>query len=48
MATLNHPFRPCSVRATGGKPVRWSYDRRARVLHATFRARHASLVASGC
>jgi hypothetical protein len=48
MATLNQPFRPCSVRPTGGKLVRWSYDAKTRVLHATFRVRHATLVARGC
>jgi alpha-glucosidase (family GH31 glycosyl hydrolase) len=48
LATLEHPFRPCTARATGGKLERWSYDRKTRVLHATFRARHASLVARGC
>jgi alpha-D-xyloside xylohydrolase len=48
LSTLKHPFRPCSVRPTGGKLVSWRYDKRTRVLHAKFRARHATLVARAC
>jgi hypothetical protein len=43
LATLRRPFRPCRVNAP-----RWRYDAQTRVLHATFRARHATLVARGC
>jgi alpha-glucosidase (family GH31 glycosyl hydrolase) len=43
LATLTHPFKPCSVNAD-----RWRYDARTSVLHATFTARHASLVARAC
>jgi alpha-D-xyloside xylohydrolase len=43
LSTLEHPFKPCHVNAS-----RWSYDPTTKVLHATFVARHATLVARGC
>ena len=43
LSTLEHPFKPCHVNAS-----KWSYDRRTGVLHATFTARHATLVAQRC
>ena len=45
LGTLRRPFRPCAVRFRGQRPPRWawSYDRRTRVLRATFRARAARL-----
>jgi alpha-glucosidase (family GH31 glycosyl hydrolase) len=48
LPTLTHPFKPCALGATGGKVKRWSYDPKTQVLHATFTARHATLVARGC
>jgi alpha-glucosidase (family GH31 glycosyl hydrolase) len=48
LATLRHPFRPCAVRATGGKVENWRYDAKTRVLHARFRVRHATLRVRGC
>jgi hypothetical protein len=48
LATLKRPFKPCSVRPTGGRVRAWRYDAKTRVLHATFAVRHATLVARGC
>jgi sulfoquinovosidase len=48
LATLRRPFRPCAVEATGGRLVRWSYDRRRRVLAAVLSARRGGLVARVC
>jgi alpha-glucosidase (family GH31 glycosyl hydrolase) len=48
LATLKRPFRPCAVEASGGRLVRWSFDRRARVLRAVVRTRRGSLVARAC
>ena len=48
LATLRKPFRPCAVRAASGKLVSWRYDAATKVLHAKYRARHATLVARGC
>jgi hypothetical protein len=48
LATLRRPFRPCSVESRGGRLRRWRYDRRARVLHASFTARSGRLGAHGC
>jgi hypothetical protein len=48
LATLERPFKPCALSATGGKVKRWSYDPKTQVLHATFTVRHATLVARGC
>jgi len=43
LSTLVHPFRPCRVNAQ-----RWRFDERTGALHATFTARHATLVARAC
>jgi len=44
LATLRRPFAPRSL-TVAGTPLRsWSYDRRTRVLRATFRVRHGTLV----
>jgi alpha-glucosidase (family GH31 glycosyl hydrolase) len=48
LATLRRPFRPCTVVATGGRLVRWRYDRRRRVLHAVISARRGALVVRAC
>ena len=50
LATLRHPFRPCTVEVDGSEltPGRWSYDRRSRVLRATFHGRDPVLSAVGC
>jgi alpha-glucosidase (family GH31 glycosyl hydrolase) len=50
LATLRRPLRPCGV-ALGGRALprrAWRWDRRARVLRASFRARRATLVVRGC
>jgi hypothetical protein len=47
LSTLAHPFRPCSVRA-GGRPARWRWFPKRRVLHAQFRMRSGFLVVRGC
>jgi alpha-glucosidase (family GH31 glycosyl hydrolase) len=44
LSTLSRPFKPCRV----NNAQRWSYDPATKVLHATFTARHATLVARGC
>jgi alpha-glucosidase (family GH31 glycosyl hydrolase) len=46
MATLRRPLRPCSVRLRGRRLPRraWRYNRRTRVLRASFRVRRATLV----
>jgi hypothetical protein len=45
LATLERPFRPCSVRlGRRALPRRaWSYSRRSRVLRVSFKARSATL-----
>jgi alpha-D-xyloside xylohydrolase len=48
LAALRHRFRPCALRAVGGRLVRWRFDRRAKVLRATFRVRRGRLVALPC
>jgi hypothetical protein len=48
LATLRHPLRPCAVTATGGKLRGWRFERRTRVLRATFATRRGTLVARGC
>jgi hypothetical protein len=48
LATLQRPFRPCAVRAAGGKLVSWRYDAAAKVLHARYRVRHGTLGAHDC
>jgi hypothetical protein len=48
LATLRQPFRPCAVRAAGGKLLRWRYDASTKVLHAKYTVRHGTLVAHGC
>jgi alpha-glucosidase (family GH31 glycosyl hydrolase) len=48
LATLRRPFRPCAAEATGGRLVRWSYDRRRRVLAVVLLARRGGLVARAC
>jgi hypothetical protein len=50
LATLRHPFRPCSVLA-GTRPLRraaWRYDRRTRVLRVRFRVRVGRVVVRRC
>jgi alpha-glucosidase (family GH31 glycosyl hydrolase) len=48
LATLRRPFRPCALEVSGGRLLRWRYDRRRRVLHATVAARRGGLVARAC
>jgi hypothetical protein len=48
LATLRRPFRPCAVEATGGRLVRWRYDRGRRVLVAVLSARRGGLLAQAC
>jgi alpha-glucosidase len=48
LATLRHPLRPCGVAARGGKLRGWRFDRRTKVLRATFTTRRGTLVARGC
>jgi Glycosyl hydrolases family 31 len=48
LATLRRPFRPCTAQATGGRLLRWRYDRSARVLVAVVTARRGALVARAC
>jgi alpha-glucosidase (family GH31 glycosyl hydrolase) len=48
LATLRRPFRPCAVEATGGRLVRWRYDRGRRALVAVVSARRGGLVARAC
>jgi hypothetical protein len=44
LATLRRPFAPHSL-TVAGRPLRsWSYDRRTRVLRASFRLRNGTLV----
>jgi hypothetical protein len=44
LATLRRPFVPHSL-TVAGRPLRsWSYDRRTRVLRASFRLRNGTLV----
>jgi hypothetical protein len=43
LATLRHPFAPRSLSIAGRRLGGWSYDRRARVLRATFRLRNGTL-----
>ena len=43
LATLHHPFVVCAVNR--GK---WTYNRRTRVLRASFKARSATLSVRGC
>jgi hypothetical protein len=47
LATLAHPFRPCTVRLNGHALRRgraWTYDRRTRVLKVSFTARAGATV----
>jgi hypothetical protein len=47
-ATLERPFRPCSV-TVDGRPLRkWRWLPKARVLRAVFRLRSGRLVARAC
>jgi alpha-glucosidase (family GH31 glycosyl hydrolase) len=48
LATLRHPLRPCALAARGGRLRGWRFDRRTKVLRATFAARRGTLVARGC
>jgi len=48
LATLERPFRPCSVEAQGGRVQRWRYDRGSQVLRATFTTRRGTLTAAAC
>ncbi len=48
LAALKHRFRPCVLRAAGGRLGRWRFDRRANVLRAAFRVRRGRLVARSC
>ena len=48
LATLRHPLRPCSVAVRGGKLRGWRFERRTKVLRATFATRRGTLVARGC
>jgi hypothetical protein len=48
MATRERPFRPCAVEATGGRLVRWRFDRRTRALRAVISARRGGLVVRAC
>jgi hypothetical protein len=48
LATLRRPLRPCSVVARGGKLRGWRFDRRTKVLRATFVTRRGTLVARRC
>jgi alpha-glucosidase (family GH31 glycosyl hydrolase) len=43
LSTLKHPLKPCHVNTK-----QWRFDDRSRVLHATFEARHATLIVRGC
>jgi alpha-glucosidase (family GH31 glycosyl hydrolase) len=45
---LRRPFRPCAVRAAGGRLGRWRFDRATGVLHATFTARRGRLMVRSC
>jgi hypothetical protein len=44
LATLRVPFAPRSLSVAGRPLRRWSYDRRTRVLQASFRLRSGPLV----
>jgi hypothetical protein len=51
LAVLRRPLRPCSVSFRGRRLPRraWTFDRRTRVLRASFRARRGTLrVSSRC
>jgi alpha-glucosidase (family GH31 glycosyl hydrolase) len=48
LATLRQPLRPCSLAASGGRLRGWRFDRRTKVLRATFATRRGTLVARGC
>ena len=48
LATLRHPLLPCAVAARGGRLRSWRFDRRTKVLRATFATRRGTLVARGC
>ena len=48
LATLRDPMAPCAVAARGGKLRGWRFDRRSKVLRATFATRRGTLVARGC
>ena len=48
LATLRRPLRPCTVAARGGTLRGWRFDRRTKVLRATFATRRGRLVARGC
>jgi hypothetical protein len=44
LATLRRPFAPHSLTVAGRPLPSWSYDRRTRVLRASFRLRNGTLV----
>jgi alpha-glucosidase (family GH31 glycosyl hydrolase) len=48
LATLRTPLRPCTLTEHGGRVGRWHFNRRTRVLRATFTTRRGTLVARGC
>jgi alpha-glucosidase (family GH31 glycosyl hydrolase) len=48
LATLERPFRPCRVKARGGRVDRWRFDRGSRVLRAAFTTRRGRLTVSAC
>jgi alpha-glucosidase (family GH31 glycosyl hydrolase) len=48
LATLRRPLRPCAVEARGGRLANWRFDRRTRVLRATFTTRRGRLHVRAC
>jgi alpha-glucosidase (family GH31 glycosyl hydrolase) len=48
LGTLRDPFRPCSVRAVGGRLAWWHFNRRTKALTARLTTRHGALLAHGC
>ena len=48
LATLRHPLRPCSLAVRGGRLRGWRFDRRTKVLRATFATKRGTVVARGC
>jgi alpha-glucosidase (family GH31 glycosyl hydrolase) len=48
LATLRHPFRPCTVAVRGGHLESWRYVRSTRVLRASFTTRTGRLTARAC
>jgi Glycosyl hydrolases family 31 len=48
LTTLRRPFRPCGVKAYGGRLRGRRFDRRTRVLRASFTTRRGRLKVSAC